>query len=96
MSMTRTLVLAAAFTTFAAAAVPAYAGDDDRCGRVPRGEWMSVEEIARKAAADGYRVTGVDADDGCWQVEGIDQDGHRVEVDFHPVSGAVVYIEYDD
>jgi hypothetical protein len=91
---TKAIIIASA--VLAASTLPSMADDDRRCGNIPRAEWMSVEEIARKATALGYQVSSVDSDDGCWEVEARDRDGRRVDVHFQPVTADVVYTDFDD
>lgn len=90
----RKIILAAALLS--TATLPALADNDNRCGTIPRTEWIGVEDIARKATELGYQVSGVDEEDGCWEVEGRDRDGRRVDVYFQPVTGEVVHFDYDD
>ncbi|WP_188410979.1 PepSY domain-containing protein [Agaricicola taiwanensis] len=77
---------------------PALADDDDdrRCASVPRGEWLSVAEIANRASAGGYEVLGVESDDGCWEVKAYDRDRRRVEVHYHPATAEMIYQDFDD
>jgi hypothetical protein len=91
-------MLATIFAIAAAAvATPALAGDDDnRCGNVPRGEWMSLSQIEAKATEKGYAVRKIEIDDGCYEVYGSDGSGNRVEVYFHPLSAEVMKVERDD
>lgn len=91
---TKTLVLTS--TLIAISALPSLADDDRRCGNIPRAEWMSVEEAARKTTALGYQVYGVDSDDGCWEIEGKDRDGRRVELHLQPVTAEIVHTDFDD
>jgi hypothetical protein len=45
-------------------AVAALAGDD--C-HVPRDAWQKREAAIQAAAGFGWRVTEIEADDGCWR-----------------------------
>jgi hypothetical protein len=59
------------------------------CADHPSDQWMSKEELSAKAAAMGYDVRSVKAEDGCWEVKGFDKDGKRVEVYLDPVTAEV-------
>lgn len=72
---------------FIGASGAALADDDHRCTNEPRSQWLSMDVISQKAKDLGYSVTKIKADDGCWEVEGYDKNGARIELDFHPVTG---------
>jgi hypothetical protein len=82
----------------AAVATPAFAGDDDdnRCGNVPRSQWMSLSQIEARATEKGYTIRKIEIDDGCYEVHGRDASGNQVEVYLHPVSAEVMKVERDD
>jgi len=94
--MHRTLLAAPLLAALLAG--PAMAGDDDdddrRCG-AGVGEWMSVAAIAAKAEAAGYVVREVERDDGCYEINGRDRDGRRVEIDLNPRTGEIVRVDND-
>ncbi len=59
--------------------------DDSR--NAPRAGWMSVSEIAAKIEGQGYRVIGIEIDDGAYEVKAVDTNGMRVEADLDPSTG---------
>ncbi len=71
---------------------PAYASGDAKCENTS-GEWLSHEAIGAKAAELGYEVRKVETDDSCYEVYALDENGGRVEIYMHPVTGAVVKLE---
>jgi hypothetical protein len=80
-------VLAAAL----AAAAPAMADDDYRGGPgVPRDQWLSASDAIQKLAAQGYKVTEIEADDGTYEFEATNSSGARVEGHAHPATGDVI------
>jgi hypothetical protein len=83
--------------TLGAAAVPAAADDDFKFNRlnVPREQWLAPTQIAEKLAAQGYKVTEIEADDGAYEVEMVDKNGVRVEGHVHPAT-AELLVGYDD
>ena len=51
------------------AAAPALAADDWKSGNrlnVPKAEWLSPVQIGEKMAAQGFKVTEIEADDGAY------------------------------
>lgn len=93
----KTLLLTAALAA-ALFAPAAHADDDDdrRCGNVALKDWMAESEIRSRATAMGIDVREVDIDDGCYEVEGRNGDGRRLEIRFHPRTGEQVSIDGDD
>lgn len=91
-----TKTILAAGLVSAAFAGPALADDHRRCSDVPRDQWMSVEEVAAKIAAQGYTVRGVESDDGCWEVDVREKDGRHADLHVHPVTAEIVDTDPDD
>ena len=91
---------ALALATLAAAALPVAGGDlaESRSPRVdvPRDQWMSVAQIAEHFSAQGYDVRSVEAEKGRYEIEVVDKDGRRMEIDAHPVTGEILKQERDD
>lgn len=69
---------------------------DRRCGNVQIDKWMSEAQIRDRATSLGIEVREVDIDDGCYEVEGRNKDGRRIEVRFNPETGEQVSIDGDD
>lgn len=90
----KTIVLAAVVA--AALGTIAHADDDRRCGNIQIDKWMSEAQIRSHAENLGIDVREVDIDDGCYEVEGRNRDGRRVEVRMNPETGAQVSIDGDD
>lgn len=63
---------------------------------VPRDQWMSVAQIAEHFAAQGYDVRSVEIEKGRYEIEAVDKDGRRMEIDAHPVTGEILKQERDD
>jgi hypothetical protein len=63
---------------------------------VPRDQWMSVAQIAEHFTAQGYDVRSVEAEKGRYEIEAVDKDGRRMEIDAHPVTGEILKQERDD
>ncbi len=68
--------------------------DDDACF-VPRERWQPREAVAQLAAGNGWTVREIGIDDGCYEIEGRDRDGHRIEVKIDPATLQVVEMERD-
>lgn len=88
----------AVLALLALAAGPALADDDrddDRC-RAGNTGWMSIAAISEKALAEGFTVTEIERDDGCYEIKGTARDGTRVKVKMHPSTGEVVQVRDRD
>jgi hypothetical protein len=74
---------------FILAAYPAYAGPT--CTKEPRDKWVSESQMKEKIASLGYKFTVFKVTDGnCYEIYGRNKSGKRIEVYFHPVTGAIV------
>jgi hypothetical protein len=74
-------------------AAPALADDD--CF-VPMADWQPREAVAQMAAENGLTVRRIKIDDGCYEIDGRDAQGRRVEVTVHPATLQVIELEYED
>lgn len=75
----------------AGVAAPALADDDGAdCGNAPRAQWMTEDAAKSKAADLGYEVRGMREENGCYEIYAVDKTGAKVELQMHPVTGAVV------
>lgn len=83
-----TLVLCSGFSVGAAAA-------EEDCF-VPMANWQPREAVARLATEMGWTVRRIKIDDGCYQIDGRDSQGRRVEVTIHPATLDVIEVEYED
>ena len=91
--MRKTIAYTAA-SLMIAAALPAYASDeDDSCGPLADGQQLSIQDITAKAEELGYKVRKVEREDGCFEVYAVGKDGARIELYMDPVTGAVVKTE---
>ena len=75
--------------------VPGVALADDACF-VPMADWQPREAAARIAAENGWTVRRIKIDDGCYEINGTDAAGRRIEVTVHPGTLAVIEVEYED
>lgn len=90
----KTIKLALLVTLIAAGSAPAFASDDSaRCGNAPKEQWMSLDAIKAKAVEAGYDVRQVKAENGCYEVYGIDAKGTRQEIYMNPVTGETVKVK---
>lgn len=80
-----------------AALLPAGAAlaDDDDCS-VPMSQWQPREAVMQKANENGWTVRKFEVDDGCYEIDGRDADGRRIEAKFDPATLQVVEMEYED
>jgi hypothetical protein len=80
----------AACTLFAAVCAPAWAGPT--CTSEPRTKWLTEAQMTEKFKALGYRddVKKLHVSKGnCWEIYGHDKEGRKVEIYFHPITGAI-------
>ena len=63
---------------------PAFA-EEAKCNR-PESSWKPVDELKIKLTTEGWTISNVKTDEGCYEVYGKDQDGNKVEVYFDPVT----------
>ena len=78
------------------AAMPAsavLAGDD--C-HVPQAAWQTREAAMQAASRLGWRVEEIEADDGCWEIEGRDAEGRRIKAKLDPATLEVVKLRQRD
>lgn len=68
---------------------------DDRCN-VPLAEWQPRESLQEKLGADGWKVNRIKTDDGCYEVEAVDDQGREVEAYFDPKTFELVKMEVED
>lgn len=52
----------------------------------PVTEWQPQENLRQQLEAEGWTVFRIKVDDGCYEVKGLDSDGHRIEADYAPAS----------
>ena len=80
--MKHSFVIAASL--LAAIATPALAQHAERCEPIVKEEWKPKAELERKVTDMGWKVSRVKVTNGCYEVYGRDDKGHKVEVFFHP------------
>ncbi|PZQ78730.1 MAG: PepSY domain-containing protein [Ancylobacter novellus] len=68
---------------------------DDGCF-APMADWKPKEALAALAAQNGWTVRRIKIDDGCYEIDGTDAEGQRIEVTVHPSTLDVLDIERKD
>jgi len=86
----------AAIVLSAAITIPALASNDDYCGETDRNAWMTKEAVQSKLAEQGYQVERVKIDDGCFEAYAQREEGQKLELKIHPVTGEIIDIEEED
>jgi len=71
----------------------AVAADD--CA-APMADWKPRDAIVRLAAEKGWTVRRIKIDDGCYEIDGADATGRRIEVTVHPSTLEIIEMEYED
>ena len=78
------------------AALPATAAlAEDDC-HAPRAAWQPREAAMQAASRLGWRVEEIEADDGCWEIEGRDAEGRRIKAKLAPATLNVVKLRHRD
>ena len=88
--MKKTLTMLAFLAVSTAGAT--LAGDD--C-LVPMTDWQPREAVAGLAEDNGWTVRRIKIDAGCYEIDGGDAEGRRIEVTVHPATLQVIDIEYE-
>jgi hypothetical protein len=68
---------------------------DDDCS-VPMAQWQPRDAVQRMAEAQGWTVRRIKIDDGCYEIDGRDTNGRRVDVKVDPGTLAILDFEYED
>lgn len=68
---------------------------DDECF-VPMADWQPRDAVTRLAGENGWTVRRIKIDDGCYEIDGRDAEGRRVEVTIHPATLQVIEVELED
>jgi hypothetical protein len=93
--MKTVLIASSLAAMIAMGSAPAFADDDDDC-KTPMAEWQPREKLREKLEADGWKVTRIKTDDGCYEVDAIDREGKSVEALFEPKSLNLIGLDHDD
>lgn len=89
--MTKTLTILVFLVVLPAGAALA----DDECF-VPMAVWQPREAVAKLAADKGWNVRRIKIDDGCYEIDGSDAAGRKIEVKIHPGTLNVIEFKYED
>ena len=68
---------------------------DDECF-VPMADWKPREAVAALAAQKGWTVRRIKIDDGCYEIDGTDAQGQRIEATVNPATLEILEIEHRD
>lgn len=86
MNTTRILIAAAAFALSAGA----FAQHAEKCEPIPKAEWRPKAELERKLTDEGWKITRIKIENGCYEVYGRDAKNQKHETFFHPKTFEVV------
>ncbi len=89
--MKKTLTILGFLAVFPAGVAQA----DDECF-VPMADWQPRDAVARLAEESGWIVRRIKIDDGCYEIDGSNSEGRRIEVILHPATLEVIRFEYED
>lgn len=70
---------------------------DQRCN-VPLAEWQPREALQQKVEAEGWKVTRIKTDDGCYKVSAVNDKGDHYEAKVDPGTLKImkISIEYKE
>lgn len=70
----------------------AFTFSDDDCTD-PVEQWQPREQLRQMLHSHGWQVNRIKVDDGCYEVKGLDRQGHRVKASFSPASLRIIELE---
>jgi hypothetical protein len=59
----------------------------------PVTDWQPKEQLQQMMEDKGWDVKRIKVDDGCYEIKGLDRNGHRVEAKFSPASLKIIELE---
>ncbi|MGK2899801.1 MAG: PepSY domain-containing protein [Burkholderiaceae bacterium] len=68
----------------------AFAQHAERCDPIPKDEWKPQAELERKLKNEGWTISRVKIENGCYEVYGKNATGRKMETFFHPKTFEVV------
>ncbi len=63
---------------------------------MPRDQWQPRGSALQLARENGWTVREIDIDDGCYEIEGRDDDGREIEVKLDPETLQVIEMDHED
>ncbi len=79
----KTVILGAGLAAILASPVLA----DEYCTAAPASSWKPIQAITAEAIKLGYEVTRVERDGTCYEVEGYDRNGAKIDILYNPETG---------
>jgi hypothetical protein len=73
-----------------AAAGSAFAQHAEKCEPIPKEDWKPQAELERKLKNEGWTISRVKIENGCYEVYGKNAVGKKMETFFHPKTLEVV------
>ena len=67
-----------------AASGTAFAQHAEKCEPIPKEEWKPKAELERKLKNEGWTISRVKIENGCYEVYGKNAGGKKMETFFHP------------
>lgn len=67
----------------------------ERCN-VPMADWQPREALQKKLETEGWKISRIKTDDGCYEVKATDDKGRRVEASFDPKTFEQAKLEIKD
>jgi hypothetical protein len=67
----------------------------ERCN-VPMSDWQPREALQKKLESEGWKISRIKTDDGCYEVKATDDKGRRVEASYDPKTFELAKLEIKD
>jgi len=80
------LTASAVLAALMAAGTPAQATGLMTCQSGDQANWKTQEQLTGKVKSEGWQVSRIKVDGGCYELYGTTPEGDRVEAYFHPVT----------
>lgn len=78
------------------AGLPTAAALADEGCFVPMSDWQPRDAVVKLAETKGWTVRRIKIDDGCYEIDGKDQAGRRIQATVHPGTLEVLKIEQEE
>jgi hypothetical protein len=86
----KTAILTVAFAGLAGVSAAEASSLGRPCTSAPESQWLTLDDLKAKAAAQGYTVRKAKLEKACGEIYVVDRGGARAELFMDPTSGEIV------
>lgn len=94
--MRKILIVGAVAAVLGSTALVQASDNRASCTSMSANQWLSIQELAAKLAAQGYTVEKIELKRNCGEAALVDANGVRTEVRFDPANGAIMNRHRED